>query len=127
MSFFLFYNYIRVVKVRKNIIEFLDYLGFSPKYLGYNYIVDVSVLTNKLFNKNKKIKIVELYNNVAEKYNTNFKCVDKNTRVCLEGTFKNGNINHINQIFENISAYYDDRPSNKLFFMTIINYLNKNK
>ena len=81
----------------------------------------------ELLKNNKKVILFDLFNKIANKYHTNILCVERNTRICVEGIFKNGNINNINKIFEHISSYYDDRPSNKLFLTTIVNYLTDNE
>lgn len=111
--------------MKEVIIDFMSYLGVSTKYEGYKYMIDVTLMINRNFKRNEKLLLTDLYKRIAKKFNISYKCVEKNIRTCIEGLFKNGNIIHINEVFENISYYYDDRPSNKLFFTTIINYLNK--
>ena len=113
--------------MKRDVINVLDFLGVSPKYEGYKYIIDGATMMIKLVKENKKIVIINLFNEIADKYQTNSCCVEKNTRVCVEGTFKNGNLANIYQVFNSISSYYDDRPSNKLFLTTIVNYLNRSK
>jgi two-component system response regulator (stage 0 sporulation protein A) len=110
-----------------SIIDILDCLGTSPKYTGYKYIIDSTIMMSDLVNNKKKIVLSDLFSKIANKYHTNLLCVERDTRICVEGLFKNGNLNTIDMIFKNISSYYDDRPSNKLFLTTIVNYLNKNK
>ncbi len=112
---------------RFEVINVLDFLGVSPKYEGYKYIVDDTIMMMDLVKNNKKIVLLDLFLKTANKYNTNFCCIEKNMRACVEGTFKNGNLKHIYEIFNSISSYYDDRPSNKLFLTTIVNYLNKKR
>ena len=113
--------------MKNMVIDILDYLGVSPKYVGYAYLIDGCVIACNLLKSSNKLSMKVIYNMLAIKYHTRDICVEKNARVCIEGVFKNGIIKHINSIFENISTYYDDRPSNKLLFITIVNYLNRSK
>ena len=110
-----------------SIINILNYLGTSTKYMGYLYIIDEASMMIELMKNNQKIVLFDLFSKIANKYHTNWLCVEKNTRMCVEGIFKNGNIDNINKMFDGISSYYEDRPSNKLFLTTIVNYLNKEK
>ena len=109
---------------REDVKDILNNLGASPKYTGYNYIVDESVLINNLNIQKKKILLKDVDKSVANKYSKQDVTVERNIRSCIEGTFKNGNLTYINELFFNSQAYYQDRPSNKLFLTTIVNYLN---
>lgn len=111
----------------KEIKNLLSKLGVSPKYTGYKYIIDASLTMNNMLKKNERIIECEVFKQSADKFNTTFTAVEKNIRTCIEGLFRNGNIDNIDLLFEDISGYYEERPSNKLFLMTLINYLNKNK
>ncbi|MBR6073105.1 MAG: hypothetical protein IKP76_02155 [Bacilli bacterium] len=109
--------------MKGKVIELYDYIGVSPKYLGYKYLVDETVLyANDVIN-NREEYLGEISKYVADKYNTNIMCVDRNTRTVIEGTFNKGNLIHINDIFQSVSTYYEDRPSIKLFLSTVVNYL----
>ena len=109
--------------MKGKVIELYDYIGVSPKYLGYKYLVDETVLyANDVIN-NKEEFLGEISKCVADKYNTNIMCVDRNTRTVIEGTFNKGNLIHINDVFQSVSTYYEDRPSIKLFLSTVVNYL----
>ena len=109
--------------MKGKVIELYDYIGVSPKYLGYKYLVDETVMyANDVIN-NKEEYLGEISKCVADKYNTNIMCVDRNTRTVIEGTFNKGNLIHINDVFQSVSTYYEDRPSIKLFLSTVVNYL----
>ena len=109
--------------MKKEVIALYDYIGVSPKYLGYKYLVDETIMYANSIKKNKEECICNITVSVADKYNTNSMCVDRNTRTIIEGTFNKGNLLHINDVFESVSTYYDDRPSVKLFLSTVVNYL----
>ena len=109
--------------MKRKVVELYDYIGVSPKYLGYKYLVDETLLYADAVknNKDKYLRDISIY--VANKYNTNCMCVDRNTRTVIEGTFNKGNLIHINDVFHGVSTYYDNRPSVKLFLSTVVNYL----
>jgi hypothetical protein len=109
------------------IIECLEFLGTSTKYIGYNYLVDTTLLYESGIRKNKKVLLGKLLNEISNKYNTKYTSVEKDERVCIDGIFRYGNIDNISVVFNNISGYYDERPSLKLFITTLINYLYKEK
>ncbi|MCR5224335.1 MAG: sporulation initiation factor Spo0A C-terminal domain-containing protein [Bacilli bacterium] len=112
---------------RGDVINILNNLGASPKYLGYNYIVDESVLIDAYNAKKKKVLLKEVHSVIANKYSKRGLTVERDIRSCIEGTFKNGNLNYIYELFFGSQAYYQERPSNKLFLTTIVNYLNKDE
>ena len=105
----------------------MNFIGVSTKYIGYNYLVDTTLLYHDIVKQNKKVLLGRLLNIISSKYNTKYTSVEKDARVCIEGAFRYGNLKNINAIFENISSYYEERPSIKLFISTIINYLNNNE
>ena len=109
--------------MKRKVIDLYNYIGVSPKYLGYKYLVDETVMyANDVIN-NKEEYLGNISKYVANKYNTNSMCVTRDTRTAIEGTFNKGNLLHINDVFQSVSTYYEDRPSTKLFLSTVVNYL----
>lgn len=111
------------VVVKREVIELYDYIGVSPKYIGYKYLIDETIIYLENAKKNKAECLINITTTVANKYNTNSMCVDRNTRTVIEGTFSKGNLLHIDDVFSSVSTYYEDRPSIKLFLSTVVNYL----
>ena len=112
--------------MRREVIELFDYLGLSPKYLGYKYLTDAAVMCIESTMDKKEITVKSLFTQVAYKYNTHYMHVDKDSRTCIEGLFIKGNLDRINEIFQSVSTYYVDKPSNKLFLKTIVSKIVNN-
>ena len=109
---------------RNDVIKLLNMIGVSTKYVGYDYIVEESIIISEKSKHNKKIVLDDINEYVAKKFCTNKPNIEKNIRCCIEYTFNHGNINNIDKLFSNVQYYYSDRPTNKLFLTTVVNYLN---
>ncbi len=114
--------------MRRGTVEnVLDMIGMPHTYIGYEYIVEESLLMFELFHHHKKIILNDLNNCIANMFNASLYTIERNIRTCIEGTFLHGNMNGIDKLFDYYKSFYDSRPSNKLFLTTIVNYLNKVK
>ena len=106
---------------KRGIIKLLNELGVPASYTGYNYIVEESLIILDKTSHNKKVVIYDTYKEVADKFNTNIFNVEKDIRWTIESTFKTARTSNIDKLFYNVSNYYQDRPTNKLFLLTIVN------
>lgn len=109
---------------KSDVIKLLNMIGVSTKYIGYDYIVEESLIISERSRQNKKIVLRDINRYVAKKFRTNLANIEKNIRCCIEYTFNHGNIKNIDKLFESVQYYYSDRPTNKLFLTTVVNYLN---
>ena len=109
---------------KNDVIRLLNLIGVSTKYIGYDYIVEESLLISKKYDENVKIVLRDINESIARKYKTKIHNIEKNIRCCIEYTFNYGNIKNIDKLFSNVQYYYSDRPTNKMFLTTVVNYLN---
>lgn len=78
-------------------------LNISASLDGYNYILEcVNILTNK----NKNIKIVEMYEKIAKKYKTTKTAVERAIRYSIEKAFSTSEI---------LQEIYTKKPNNSSF------------
>ena len=108
---------------KKSIIRFLNELGVPSNYLGYNYIIEASLIIIEETNHNKKIKLKDVNAEISHLFNTTSGSIKRDIGSCIDSMFKYAKTRNIDKVFENVSNYYDERPTNKLFLLTIVNYL----
>ena len=108
-------------KNKKGIMKILNELGVPSNYLGYNYIVEESLMILDITINNQKVILNNIDREVASKYHTNPFNIERDIRSVKEVTFRSAKTKNIDKLFYSVSNYYDERPTNKLFLLTIVN------
>ncbi len=104
----------------KVIINTLDSFGVSRSYTGYNYVVYGLLL---IIEDEKRIECItkSLYLDIAEHYQTNWNCVEKNMRTVVTSVWKSHNAALLEIIFNKSNRA--KRPTNKEFLKYMYDYV----
>lgn len=110
-------NKINYNKLSKSLTDYLIKLGFTQKYVGFQYIKD-AVLTAVERNKNVSSYNKEIYPLVAIKNGTQVSNIEKSIRLSIKAASKVDN-----ECFRECNFVSEDYISNKLFLSHLIDKL----
>lgn len=110
-------NKLNFNKLGKYLTEYLTKLGFSQKYVGFQYIKE-SVLAAIERNKNVSSFNKEIYPIVALKNGTQVSNIEKSIRLSIKMAYKSDA-----DLFKESNLVNDDYISNKLFLSHVIDKL----
>lgn len=110
-----YFNYDLEIKIS----NILYSLGFSPKYIGYQYLKDI--LIKMKLNYSKCLECY--YKELSIKYNKCKKDIESSIRYAIDLSLARGNLNEIHSIFSYMVNSDKLRPSNKEFIYTIYEIL----
>lgn len=109
-----------VMNHKQLIIKILNLLGMNRLNSGYNYIVHG--LNLLLEDDRLVLSIVKsLYIEIANTYNTSWKCVERNMRRVIKGVWISANDKLLKTIFQKTSA--DKTPTNKEFLIGLCDFI----
>ena len=98
---------IRILEIKK----LLRYLGIPVNLMGYKYIAES---VHMMLNSEKTIFLVEIYQNISNKYSVSVESVEISIRHAIKKSVKNNkNIRNIMSIPEDVSI------SNSIFLSTV--------
>lgn len=99
----------------KYVNKALDELGIPCNLLGRKYLVDAI----KLYHENPRIKICQLYKDVAVPYDTTGSKVERAIRHSIERGFDNCTPDCVYEYFGNTISPNNGKPMNKQFIARI--------
>ena len=100
-------------------------IGLSPDLKGYSFARHAIRLVLEDPSMLKSIT-GRLYGKIAEMYDTNTKCVERNIRHAIESAWNKGNISYIEELFGYTVDAEKGKPTNAAFIATIADYININ-
>ena len=72
--------------------KFLMKVGVSPDLCGYHYLAEaINATKERLMNNDVNSKFMELYTDIANKFDTNYVRVERNMRHAIEKAFLSNN------------------------------------
>lgn len=92
--------------------------GVPPHICGYQYLRDailMSVDTSSVYNSITKI----IYPNIASKYNTTSRKVERAIRCAIENAWSKGRLSHNDEKSEILVNFGKDKPTNSQFILTM--------
>lgn len=103
-----------------SVIKIMHLLNANTSNLGYDYIVYSFKI---LFENERRIEsiIKSLYFDVAQHYDTTWKCVERNIRCTIKSIWVEENDKILFEIFQKKSC--DKRPTNKEFLKRLYEYI----
>ena len=108
-------------ELNKEICSYLLDLGISSKLKGFTYIEDS--IYNLIDNNIRIIKIKNVYNNLAIKYNTTSDSIERDIRYAIYKGEKNEDYDIAYDIFRNSLDVDNSKKTNKIFITTLVNYI----
>ena len=99
----------------------LDNLGMSNKIRGYAFCRSA---IEKIASCGWEISIDSIYDFVAQKYNTNKSCVERNIRYAVERTWEVGDIDRIFDVFGYTVRNDKGKPTNSEFLFMLADRVN---
>lgn len=107
------------MEFERDIQMILRLLGVNGTYQGFPYTVDAILLA--IQNRDRLIHITkDIYPDVAVKYHTHWKCVEKNIRTLVEAIWKYGDRAMLEEIGGEVM---EERPKNTRFIEMISDYI----
>lgn len=107
-------DYKPVTHRKDDICEILKKIGIPLHILGFKYIQDAVLIVKKdPYKMNKFTWLV--YQEIADKYESNPNRVERGIRHAIERAFTNGNYEEINKYFGNAYSKGEGKPTNKEF------------
>lgn len=87
-------------------------IGIPRHLVGYSYIIKAVLL----YESNTKLRIVkDIYNSIAEEFNSSIPCIERGIRVAIECAFQRGDPDVLDEMFGKTVSYSKDRPTNLEF------------
>jgi two-component system response regulator (stage 0 sporulation protein A) len=106
--------------IDKRLVKTLHELGMPSHIKGYNYITyAIKLVYGK--KENTKIKIKNLYEETAQKFNTTVSRVERNIRHAIEISWNRGSWDFINETFGHSVDINRAKPTNSEFIITVAN------
>lgn len=94
-------------------VEFtLNNLGIPIEAKAYKYIKQSIII---IINEKNNLNISEIYAKLSEMYGASQKAIEKSIRDCIEKTFRKGNLQELNRMFEYRISLENGKVSNKTF------------
>lgn len=97
------------------VTEILLRLGIKPKMLGFDYLRYAVILQAE----NENLKLIKIYNIIADDYNTKSHSVEKGIRNAITCAYNAGGLLSINEYYDMI-IYTNDNKYTNLELITII-------
>ncbi len=100
----------------KNILR---QLGVGQSYQGYEYVIYGTIL---VLQDKKRLEFItkSLYPDIASRYHTSWRCVERNIRTVINVAWKEGNPDFLFEVFGDKSA---QKPRNAQFFELMYEYM----
>lgn len=100
-------------------------IGLSPDLKGYSY---ARMAIRLVLEESSMLKSItgKLYGRIAEAFQTNTKCVERNIRHAIETAWNRGNITYIEELFGYTVDAEKGKPTNAAFIATVADYININ-
>ena len=104
----------------EKIENYLNFLGFSKKHIGYRYLVElIKTASKKDVSPLKEKGYVE----VSEKFRTNPNTVEKDIQYLISKTFEKGNVSILYKEFGESIDSSKGKPTNKQFIYNTLEKL----
>ena len=105
---------------QKVIINILDSFGVNHSYTGYDYVIHGLLL---IIEDRACLECItkSLYLDVAEHFNTSWKCVEKNMRTIVNSVWNSHNTGLLDLIFNRPNR--NKKPTNKEFLKNLYDYI----
>ena len=109
-------------RIRDKIRNYLKALGMKSKIIGFNYIVEALIIMGRDKSAIKSLKY-NVYKRIADAYDTNINCVERNIRFAIENVLQNGHITALVNLFGDIIDEHGRKPTNREFLTTVMHVL----
>ena len=90
------------------VTEILLKLGIKPKLVGFDYLRDAVLL----FNDNSQYKLKDMYEIIAEKYDTKTYSVEKAIRNAITCAFNIGGLLTVNEFYDSVIYNNSEKYTN---------------